>query len=95
METLNLYNTVVRLKISEKYKEASLNRRLLQNERDVVIKRMKDKEITYGDFLDLKKRLARLDREIIEADTEFRIWDEARELCLDTADEINNAKKEK
>ena len=94
METLNLYNTVIRQKISEKYKEASFNRHMLRTERDAVVKTMKNKEILYGDFLDLKKRLARLDREVIEADTEFRIWGEARELCLDTADEINNAKKE-
>lgn len=46
--------------------------------------------MTYKDYMELKQKEETIQREIYRLSIEHEIWDEAREICMDIADEEVN-----
>ena len=86
---INKYNTRVRQAISDNYVEYSKTKSMLVRERVNVVERLKleKKTLSYKDYISLKERADRLAKEIEELNIQIDIWDKAREICLNIADE--------
>ena len=86
---INKYNTRVRQAISDNYVEYSKTKSMLVRERANVVERLKleEKTLSYKDYISLQERADRLAKEIEELNIQIDIWDKAREICLNIADE--------
>ena len=91
----NRYNTKVRQEMSNKYKETSQKKAELENEWCLISQRLSSNEtkntMTYKEYLDLKQKAETIHREINRLSIEREVWDEAREICMDIADEECNS----
>ena len=85
----NKYNTRVRQTISDNYVEYSKTKSMLVRERVNVVERLKleEKTLSYKDYISLQERADRLAKEIEELNIQIDIWDKAREICLNIAEE--------
>lgn len=88
MENMNKYNTVVRQRISDEYVSALKRMSDLRYERNEIYNSLKDTTITHEEYLRLENRLEAVTNEIRSINLEIEIWDKAREICLDVADEL-------
>ena len=92
----NRYNTKVRQAMSNKYKETSKKKADLENELYLVSHQLSSNEAkntkTYKEYLDLRQKAETIQREINRLSIEREIWNKAREICMDIADE--EARKE-
>ena len=86
---INKYNTRVRQAISDNYVEYSKTKSMLVRERVNAVERLKleEKTLSYKDYISLQERADRLAKEIEELNIQIDIWDKAREICLNIADE--------
>ena len=91
---INRYNTRVRQAVSGKYIECS--KRLQEvgkqmHDTEVRLNRYlnSDEQLTYREYIDLKSSIGRLRNEKIELSIALDVWNEAREICLDIADEMD------
>lgn len=87
---IHKYNTQVRQAMSDKYVECSKRRNAISKE-ILSIKQKLVQEmytITHIEYTKLKSEIEKLNNEYTRLTVELKIWDQARELCLDTADEI-------
>ena len=84
------YNTRVRQAISDNYMEYSKTKAMTEKERETVIERLRleAKTLPYRDYVSLQEKAERLAKEIEELNTQIDIWDKAREICLNIADEM-------
>ena len=89
---VELYNQTVRIRISEKLREAHDRKSDLIRERDEIYRKMHDKAVLHSDFLRLERRYNQIVRDIEDVTVEIRTWDAAREICLDVADELFSKK---
>lgn len=87
---INKYNTRVRQVISDNYMEYSKTRAMAEKERERVIKRLQleSKTLPYKDYISLQEKADSLTKEIEELTIQIDIWDKAREICLNVADEM-------
>ena len=95
--TIDWYNTRVRQAISDKYVECT--KRKQEISKQLIDLRTKlsefmngDGSMTYKEYIDLKSSLDILSLEYDELDIHIAVWDEAREVCLNVADEMNKRK---
>ena len=90
MNKIEKYNTRVREVISDKYVEYRKTKSIAEKEREEVINRLKfEAEILpHKSYLSLQEKANRLQKEIEELEIQIDIWDKAREICLNVADEI-------
>ena len=87
----NRYNTKVRQAMSDKYKETSKKKAELENELYAIsIQLTKDeikKTMTYSEYMELNQQAKVIQTEIDRLNIERDVWDKAREICMDIADE--------
>lgn len=89
MKNIEKYNTQVRQAISNEYMEYLKTKSMTEKERERVIERLKfDKNLLHTDYLYLQEKEERLTKEIEELNIQIDIWDKAREICLNVADEM-------
>lgn len=89
MKNIEKYNTQVRQAISNEYMEYLKTKSMEEKERERVIERLKfDKNLLHTDYLYLQEKEERLTKEIEELNIQIDIWDKAREICLNIADEM-------
>lgn len=84
------YNTRVIRAMSEEYVKSSKKKTQLQKEyADVsdLIENSKDK-LTYREYIALQNQSEDLKRQYEDEQIRFDIWDQAREICLNVADEV-------
>lgn len=84
------YNTRVRQTMSEEYVKSSKKKAQLQKEYvDVLdlLENSKDR-LTYREYIALQKQSEDLKRQYEDEQIRFDIWDQAREICLNVADEV-------
>lgn len=84
------YNTRVRQIISDNYMEYSNKKAMAEKELENVNERLRheSKILPYRDYISLQKKSAMLANEIVELSIQIDIWDKAREICLNIADEM-------
>lgn len=86
------YNTRVRQAISERYVEATKEKCRLSREYDKIFVKLRDgevkNELTYNKYIELEQKAKELEKKISDLKVEINIWDQAREICLDIADEV-------
>lgn len=84
------YNTRVRQAISDNYMEYSKTKAMAEKELENVNERLRleAKTLPYRDYISLQKKSAMLANEIVELSIQIDIWDKAREICLNIADEM-------
>ena len=87
----NRYNTKVRQAMSDKYKEASKKKVELENELCAISLQLTKDEIkktmTYSEYMELNRQAKVIQTEIYRLNIECDVWDKAREICMDIADE--------
>lgn len=83
------YNTLVRQAISDKYVECSKTKSMVTKERQLIISRLElEKEtLPYNEYIRLQKKSEKMAKEIEELSIQINVWDMAREICLNVADD--------
>ena len=86
---INAYNTRVRQAISDAYVTCSKEKIEREKEHLAIIERLQNEKFTlpYHDYMALKEMALRLTDEIFILSIQKDIWDQAREICLNIADE--------
>lgn len=90
----NLYNARVRQAVSDELVRTGNSIRIYRDEINRITKTLEDNydSITHKEFLELEDRLKCIN-EAIKTLTIIRgVWDQAREICLDIADEMYEEK---
>lgn len=91
---INRYNTKVRQAMSDNYVRTSREKVKLENELITISRQITNDEVkstmTYKDYMELKQKAETIKRDIYRLSIEFEIWDKAREVCMDIADEEVN-----
>ena len=88
---INRYNTKVRQAMSDEYVRTSKEKATLENKLFLISQQLSSDEVkntkTYKEYLELKYEAETIQKEIYRLSIEFEIWDKAREICMDIADE--------
>lgn len=89
---IHKYNTQVRQAMSDRYIECSRRRNDISKEILSIKQKIVQETytITHIEYTKLKSKIEELNNEYTRLTTELKIWDQARELCLNTADEMCN-----
>lgn len=89
-ETLNRYSTLVRQAMSDKYVEcAKLKNELTERILDIHERLVNEKcTLPYQDYVDLQEEYERLERGYHDQRVMLYVWDQAREICIERADEV-------
>lgn len=83
------YNTKVRQAISDAYVDTSKEKSKLSVRLwDIVDSLENNKDtMTYSEYVALRKEAADIEKQIERLSIELDVWDRAREICLNVADE--------
>ena len=83
------YNTLVRQAISDKYVECSKTKAMVIKERRLLVSRLEleTKTLPYREYIELQKKVEQMGKEIEELSIQLNVWDMAREICLNVADD--------
>lgn len=89
-ESINKYNTAVRQTMSDKYVECTKRKCAISREMIEIDRKLKDGEesLSYREYMELSSRYTSLSEEYKRVSFELDIWDQAREICLELADEM-------
>lgn len=89
---IHKYNTQVRQAMSDAYVECAKNKRKITDEIMHIEQKLENEKntITHVEYIELKHRIDYLNNILNNLDIEFNVWDEAREICLNIADEMCN-----
>ena len=91
MEQMNKYNTAVRRAMSDKYIECvqkKIEAWQKINELDSKLKSKEGMRLPYEEYVKLQKDLDYYERTHRRLKIEQDIWDKAREICMELADEM-------
>ena len=91
MEQMNKYNTAVRRAMSDKYVECVNQKNEAWrkiNELDSKLNSKEGKQLPYEEYVKLQKDLDYYERTHRRLKIEQDIWDQAREICMELADEM-------
>ena len=91
MEQLNKYNTTVRRAMSDKYVECVKQKNEAWrkvNELDSKLKSKEGMRLPYEEYVKLQKDLDYYERTHRRLKIEQDVWDQAREICMELADEM-------
>jgi hypothetical protein len=87
-----IYNTRVRQAISDEYIECSNMYSAIHKKCAEIESKLQDrntkKTLSYEEYIDLEKYLNSLKEEMKTIKIQIDVWNAAREICLDIADEI-------
>lgn len=86
---INKYNTRVRQAISEEFVKCSKRKQECLMNLSVVLRRLASEKDTllYSEYMRLEKEKDCLMKELQAEEIRLEVWDMARELCLNIADE--------
>lgn len=90
IQKIGKYNTRVREAMSEEYVKSSKKKAKLQRECESVLEELaigKDR-LSYNEYLALKEKAETTQRQYEDEKVRLDIWDKAREICLNVADEV-------
>lgn len=89
-EKLNKYNTAVRRAMSDKYVECTKKKSEVSNRIVCLMKKLNDgmDTLSYREYNGLLNEKVMLDNEYELLKIQINIWDQAREICMDLADEM-------
>ena len=90
MNTIDLYNSRVRNLMSQEYRRVSQKRQEYLNRKFELTKLMIDPDCKYIDYIRYDNERKSIDEELIHLGIELNVWDQARELCFNAADEIGS-----
>ena len=87
---MNKYNTRIRQAISDEYVKCSNERNKISKECIEIEEKLKNEvdKLTYEQYVLLEKKLGDLQQEYSELTIKIDVWEEAREICLNIADEM-------
>lgn len=88
---INKYNTAVRRAISNKYVECTKKKCEIGRKMTDLYSLLHSEEgrnLPYGQYVKLETDLEYYEREHTRLRIELDIWSEAREICMDIADEM-------
>lgn len=85
------YNTKIRQAISNEYVKCSKRKiQLTRDLEEIAVKLEENKNIlTYNKYISLENEASRLHQEIKNEKIKIDVWDMAREICLNIADEMS------
>ena len=89
-ETLNHYSTLVRQAMSDKYVECTkqkneLSERILNIHERLIFEKS---TLPYQGYLELQEEYERLRQGYHDQKVMLYVWDQAREICIECADEV-------
>lgn len=89
-ETLNRYNALVRQAMSNKYVECAKRRGELYREGFIIYNRLEKEQdtLSYRQYMELKAELEQVRQQEHDEIVKRDIWDQAREICIECADEV-------
>lgn len=89
-ETLNRYSTLVRQAMSDKYVECKKRRNeLFKKQLNILHKLDKEKEtLPYQEYVELQREYELVERKYYNELLKRSVWDQAREICMECADEV-------
>lgn len=89
-ETLNRYGALVRQAMSDKYVECSKRGNELFKEQLNIFHRLdKEKEtLPYQEYVELQREYELVERKYYNELLKRSVWDQAREICMECADEM-------
>lgn len=89
-ETLNRYGTLVRQAMSDEYVECSKRRNeLFKKQLNILHKLDKEKEtLPYQEYVELQREYELVERKYYNELLKRSVWDQAREICMECADEV-------
>lgn len=89
-ESINKYNITVRRTMSDKYVECTKKKCAISREMIEIDRKLKDGEesLSYREYMELSDRYTSLSEEYKRVSFEIDIWDQAREICLEIANEM-------
>lgn len=90
MNVAELYHSRVRDMISQKYREVSKERQDLIHRQREVLNSLQDETIPHNEYVALSNELDALRDEIRCLNTVINVWDEARELCFQSAEDFKD-----
>lgn len=89
-ETLNRYSTLVRQAMSDKYVECTKRgNELFKEQLDIFYRLDKEKEtLPYQEYVELQREYELVERKYLNELLKRSVWDQAREICMECADEV-------
>lgn len=84
------YNTRVREAMSEEYVKSSKKKAQLHRKCEDILESLatgKD-NLSYNEYVALEEKARKIQRQYEDEQIRFDIWDQAREICLNVADEV-------
>ena len=86
----NRYNTRVRCAVSDKLIECHNMKRNFENRREWILQHIKEtgNSITYREYTNLMSESCEIEKKLETLRVAINVWDQARDLCMDIADEI-------
>lgn len=89
-ETLNRYSTMVRMAISDKYVECTKLKNELTEQILNIHERLVNEKciLPYQDYMELQEEYERLEMAYHDQRVMLYVWDQAREICMECADEV-------
>ena len=88
MENLNWYNTQVRLRISDMYCSVGEQIQELHKSLIYIQRRLSDPLLPHVHYERLLEDQKRIEDNLVKLEIEREIWSQAREICLEGADEM-------
>lgn len=84
------YNTRIRQAISDEYVKCSNERNQISKKCIEIEEKLQNgvNKLTYEQYVFLDKKLNDLQKEYSELTIKINVWEEAREICLNIADEM-------
>lgn len=84
------YNTKIIQAISDEYVKCSKRKtQLTKDLEEIAVKLEENKNtLTYNEYISLENEASRLHQEIKTEKIKIDVWDTAREICLNVADEV-------
>lgn len=89
-ETLNRYDTLVRQAMRDKYVECRKRQSELYKEGLIIYYRLEREKdtLSYQKYMELKAELEQVRQKEHDEIVKYDVWDQAREICMECADEM-------
>ena len=88
MDKLELYNSRVRDLMSQEYRRVSHERQEALKRKYELIDLMNDVDCMHRDFVHYEDERKSIDEELVYLGIELNVWDKAREICFNAADDV-------
>lgn len=92
--SIDFYNTRVRQAMSDKYVECSKRKQEFMDRQRTISEKIASgyNTLPYNEYIRLREEQKFLEKVIYEEELILAVWDQAREVCLNIADEMEDLK---